>query len=107
MPCQVGSFIANRFPKPSLYEGTIDFVIICPNLLPCVIWRVNADALDFSGVMREQGFECNEVISLDYEISISGFATREFGDVFQQVKRDGIVVVDYGLFAYPVERGHG
>lgn len=59
-----------------------------------------------SGVIGEQGFEGDEVVALHDQVAVAGFPAGQIGDVFEEVKRDVLVVIDDRVFPDPVQRGH-
>ncbi len=71
-----------------------------------VVGWVNVDALQLACVIREQGFECHQVVSLHDEIAVPRLAAGEFGHVFEQMKRHLLVMVHHGVFSNPVQGGH-
>ena len=48
----------------------VNVVVIDPFFVSGVVGRVDINALNFAGKMREQGFECFEVIAVDDEIIV-------------------------------------
>ena len=100
------AFFADGFAEPFFDGGAVDVVVVGPAFVAGVVGGVDADAFDLALVVREEGFEGEEVVPFDDEIAGAGFPATEFWHVLQEVEGDGEVVVDDGFFADPVERGH-
>jgi len=72
---EVFSFLANSFTKPFADQRAIDVVVVNPALVAGVVRRVNVDALDLPGVVREQRLKRHQIVALDDEIAAAGVAT--------------------------------
>jgi hypothetical protein len=51
------TFTTYNFAKPLANYWTINIIVINPSFIACVIWRVDVDALNLFGVVRQQRFE--------------------------------------------------
>ena len=67
---------------------------------------VNVDALDLTGIVREKGFEGEEIVAFDEKIAGARIADGKFRRVLQQVKRHLPVMVFDRFLPYPVQCRH-
>ena len=58
--------------------GVLQVVLVVREVLSGVVGRVNEDALDGTGVMRDESFESEKVVALDEEVLSFGVAVSEF-----------------------------
>src|SRR5688572_24362293 len=100
------AFLADDFAKPLADDWTVNVVIVGPAFVARVVGRIDADAFHLSGVVRKQGFEGDEIVSLNDEIARSRITTGEIRHILEQVEGNFQVMVDDGLLADPVEGGH-
>ena len=106
MPVERFAFLADNFAEPFADDRAVDVVIVSPAFIAGVVRRVNVDALDLSGVERQQRLERHEIVALHYEVALARLTAGEFGHVFEQMKGDGMVMVHHRLLANPVEGRH-
>lgn len=70
--------------------------------LRVLVRRVDVDALHLAAVVRQQGLQGQEIVSLDQQIAGAGIADREAGVNFSRW-RDFAMLIENGFFADPVE----
>jgi len=97
----------NFFAQPFLKHGTVYIVVIRPAFISRIIWRINVDALHFSGILGKQGFQGKKVIPFDDEVTIRLFRlVVEFFNLVQCMIRDGKVVIPDDVFALELQSRH-
>ena len=94
--------------RPHHFEplSVFQVVLVVREILSGVVWRVNENALDGAGVMRDERFESEEVVTLDEEI-LSFVVAVCFVDGGKSVKRSAGGSPNVGVACVPVECGHG
>jgi Na+/glutamate symporter len=89
---EVFGLLAHDFAKPFSYFGAIDVIVVHPACsLPIfasvinagVVGRVYVDALNLSRIVGQQRLERDQVITLDYEISIARLTATEIWDIIE------------------------
>ena len=83
MAGKVFGFLANNFAKPLTDERAVDAVVVNPSFVAGVVRRVNVDALDLPGVVRQQRLERDEVVALHDEIAVARLPARQFRHVLE------------------------
>ncbi len=71
-----------------------------------MIWRVDVNALHFSSIVREKGFECDQVTALNEQISAARFTDGKVLVVFEQVEGYVSMMTDNYFLSYPIECRH-
>ncbi len=100
------AFFAHHFTEPLAHQWTIDVIVIHPAFVSRVVRRIYIDALNLASVVGQKCFQCDEIIPLDNEVAAAGIATGEFGHVFKQMERDGLMMVHHRLFPNPIKGRH-
>ena len=62
-------FVADGFAEPLSIRG-LDVVVVDPAFVAGVVGRVDVDALDLAGVVRQQRLERVEVVAVDDEVVV-------------------------------------
>ena len=106
MPVKRLIFFAHDFTKPLADYGTVDVVVVSPAFVTGVVRRVNVDALDLAGVVRQQRLERHQIVALHDEVAAAGVARGKIRHVLEQMKRDVAVMIYHRVFSNPVERRH-
>lgn len=70
MPFQVFAIDRAVLPQPFLHHGAVDIVVVDPAFVARVIGRVDINALDLAGVLRQQRFERMQVVAVNDEILV-------------------------------------
>jgi hypothetical protein len=101
-------FFINDLAKPLLHHGAVDVVVVNPLFIPGIVRRVNVDALNFSCISRQKGFESDKVVAVYYEIVIEAdFVCEAF--VFLRYKLmmlyRKVMILDKRL-AFKIQRSH-
>src|ERR1039458_5516945 len=73
---KVFGFLANNFTKPFTDERAVNAVVVNPAFVASVVRRVNVDALDLSGVVRQQRLERDEVVAAQRQAEIASTRAR-------------------------------
>ena len=107
MAGKVFGFLAHGFAQPFLDERAVDVVVVNPAFVAGVVRRINVDALDLPGVVREQRLERHQIVALHNQIAAARIAAGKFRHILGQPKRDLVVMIHHGLFPNPVQRRHG
>ena len=55
-------------PQPVLHEGRVHVVVVRPALIPCVVGRVDVDALHLAVVGRQKRLQGREVVALNDQV---------------------------------------
>ena len=69
MTGEVLGLLADHFAEPAADFGRVDGVVIDPLLVARIVRGINVDALHLPGVVRQQGFEGQEVVAFDQEVA--------------------------------------
>ena len=72
-----------------------------------VVGRIDEDALDLSGIDRQQGLQGVEVVALNNHVFGGGVAIGEFGYGFEETVRNARGCGEVLVASEPFERGHG
>ena len=100
------AFPADDLAEPLADERAVDVVVVGPALVAGVVGRVDVDALDLPGVVREKGLEGFKVVALDDQVAAAGVAAGEVRHVFEQAEGHLLVMVYDGFFSDPIQCGH-
>ena len=107
MPIQCFAFLAHHLAQPFANLWAIDVVVVHPALVAGVVRRVDVNALHLTGITRQQGFQGVQVVALHNQVATVSVAAGQLRHSLQQAKRHLFVVLDDGIFADPVQCGHG
>ena len=106
MARKVFGFLAYSFAKPVADEWAVDVVVVNPAFVAGVVRWVNVDALDLTGVLRQQPLEPNQIVALHDEIAAAVIAAGQFRHVLEQTKRNLVVMIHHLVFPNPVQCRH-
>ena len=107
----VVALAADRLADPLLELRLGQVVVVDPALITGVVGRVDVDALDTSGVRRQERLERGQIVALDDEVAVQSRLLplgqeRQFRNELQTVVRHRVVVrLDDG-FALELDRRH-
>jgi hypothetical protein len=68
MPGEVLS--VNDLAQPLLHHRGIDVVVVDPPLIAGVVRRIDVDALDLSGIERQEGLQGLKVVTVDDQVVV-------------------------------------
>ena len=108
VPGEVLAGFAHHFAQPLQQARVVHVVVVHPLLFTRIVGWVDVDALDASFVFGQKGFQCFQVITVDYLIAIVGFGVlltvwRETILVLQHLEGHFLMVINYFFFSYPLE----
>ncbi len=106
VPRQIFGFRPHDLAQPALHLRAIYGVVVNPFFVASVVRRVYIDALHFTGVIRQESFEGQQVVALDQKITAVGVPGGKTRITFQQSVRHLPVVIYNRLFPDPIKRGH-
>jgi hypothetical protein len=75
MPGEI--FAVNDLAQLLLHHWRIHIIIVNPLLVPGVVWRINVNAFDLSGIKREKGFQRLKVVTVDDQIVMKAHFFRQ------------------------------
>ena len=104
---EVLSLLADGFAEPAEDFRGVDVVVIDPALVAGVVGRIDADALHFPRIARQQRFERMEVVALHDQVARGGITMGKLLVRFEQAERYLLVVPHHRVLPDPVQRGHG
>ena len=112
MTGQILALFAHHFSQPFLDVGVADVIVVAPALVAGVVGRVDVDTLHLALILRQQGFQCLQIIAVDDHV----LAAVVFGVLplliktvlpFQHPEGNFLMVVHDFIFTDPFQGWHG
>lgn len=88
-------------PRAHFWRGHI--VVVYPAFIAGIVWWVDLDTFDLTGIVGQQGLQGFQIIALNQKIARLGVACRQIAIAMNQPIGNLFVVVFNRLFPNPVQ----